>query len=593
MRLGAEAADVISWLTRIVRLIWRVQPRITALVIAMTVLARFTSLAAFLLPLKVLLLAGSEGVPGYFGEIASADARLFWIIGLSVAAVALYFITRLLRALTRGLYEVGSRGVMKEANQLALVGNQDAVGSRHFASIANLCADVAFVVVALTGIAIMNPLLVSCLAVVFAAQYGFTSFVLARHGPIANELAERVSEDPGAYLEELYSISFWLAFLFILASVLIGFGGDILVAIVSFLLIRQVLRALVSAISSAVNLTWQKSTIDALIFPTHKWQRPESRSRRTFRSLFERQTHLAKLESVLTGQFESSRPTAMRWKDSPVPGVSLFAITFRSKPRAVYCQEQVFAPYQAHLIKNEEILFDYIPRQLLGAPAVHLQFNHGQYQCRLCDYGLGIPGPTKTWVVELLEKIWGVKPPVGLVQAFSTSHTFLHDRLTPELIDRLELAVSKSEVRDLQAFGAVLPTIRAILSSMPLHVSTRDMFRSNTAVRRDGGVALMIWGRWTLEPLGVYLPSRSDNAALTAVLDRVRERRTDIAEDLTPDHLRLAESCRKLERYVAEAKYSAALRSLPGVLNNSALASGGQRHAAWTAETRDVPIGPP
>jgi len=65
INLYQETVDAFTWLARVIGAFWRAQPRITASVIGAPVLSRFTGLGAFLLPLKVLLLAGSQGVPRY------------------------------------------------------------------------------------------------------------------------------------------------------------------------------------------------------------------------------------------------------------------------------------------------------------------------------------------------------------------------------------------------------------------------------------------------------------------------------------------------------------------------------------------------
>lgn len=578
MMLHTETVDVLFWLARCLGVFWRIQPRTTALTIGATVFARFTSLAALLLPLKALLLAGSGG--GRYFVITDPDTKLVVIFGLLITAVAFYFVTRFLRALSGRLSEAGSLEVMNEANQLALVGDQSLVGRRHFTNITNLCANLIFVALALTVIGLINPLLIVGLAVLFAIQYRFTAFMLAHHGRAPNQLAIRIREKPQDYLQELYQINFWLGFLFILTPFLIGDGGHILLAILSFLLLRQALGALVKAIGSAISLADQKHLIDAFISPSHQWQRHEPVTGRNLRSLFEKEAHLTKLESALAGHFETPRPITVRWKDSLLGGVSTFVLTFRSGPSGPYYQEQVFAPYRAHWVKNEDVLFTHIRRDLLNAPVVLKHFTHGPFQCRLCDYGLGIPPSDAAWnarFAELLEQVWSIEPPDRLVHAFRTSHAFRHDRLTPEFIGRLALAVgSEKEAATLRAFDAVLPTVRVALSEIPLHVSNPDMFRSNTAVRSDGGVSVMIWGRWSLEPIGVYLPRgpHRTKAKLSAMLARVRQRRPDISEMLSPDHLLLAAACRQLEEEVTDANYEAALRALPAILNNPTLASG-------------------
>jgi hypothetical protein len=575
--LAAESVHTFSWLSQVVGVLWQVQPRVTGLVIGATVLARFTSLAAFLLPLKVLLLAGSDGGSRYFRMMANPDRKLFWIIALSIAAVTFFWITRVLRAFSEKVSEAGSQEIMQRANHLSLFGNQASIARRHFREITDLCANVIFLIIAFAALTLINPLLVLCLALLFAIQYRLTAFTLAQ---CPSKLAIRIKEKPGDYLKDLQTLNFWSAFLLILVPFLTGAGGNILLAILAFVLVRQALATLVRAIEAIVDLAGEKPLIDALAFPTHRWQRNYSRAQK-FHSLFENLVHLQKIESVLAGHFKDARPIGLHWKDHPLGGISTFVLTFRASPDGLYYQEQVFAPYQAHLVKNEEILFTHISREVLGAPVIRQSFSHGPYHCRLCDYGLGKPPSPAVWsnrFPELLERLWSIEPPETLKRAFSTSHLLLHERLTPEFVRGLALAVSNdNELSTLRAFEAVLPAIRDAISAMPLHVFNPDMFRSNAVMQSDGGVSVMLWGRWRLEPIGAYLPLRVHNDKLLGMLARVRERRSNVSKMLSPDHLQLAAECRQLVNRVSEARYEAALRALPAILNNSAIASAERR----------------
>jgi hypothetical protein len=176
----------------------------------------------------------------------------------------------------------------------------------------------------------------------------------------------------------------------------------------------------------------------------------------------------------------------------------------------------------------------------------------------------------------LLERVWSIKPPDPLVRTFSTSHAFLHERLTSEFVSGLTLAVATDkELAMLRSFEEALPALCTELAEIPLYVANSDMVRSNTTLCSDGRVSVMLWGRWRLAPIGVFLPSRFNSNQLTAILDRVRQRRPDLSERYTVDHLRLAASCKELELRVIEGKYEAALRTIPFILNSPLLAGEG------------------
>src|SRR5690606_9456503 len=99
MNLFRQTADFLSWFCRIIGRFVRVKRATTLTVVAAAVLSRVTNMLAFLLPLKIVLLAGSDGVPRYFQVIGSIDQKGPWILGLSIGAIACYAATLLLDAL--------------------------------------------------------------------------------------------------------------------------------------------------------------------------------------------------------------------------------------------------------------------------------------------------------------------------------------------------------------------------------------------------------------------------------------------------------------------------------------------------------------
>jgi len=596
INLYKETVDAFTWLARVIQAFWRAQPRITASVIGAPVLSRFTGLAAFLLPLKVLLLAGSDGVPRYFRAFMSAEDKFFWMIVLSVIAALLYLVTQYLKSLSDRLAEAGSTEVMNEANKLALFGTQSVIGRRHFKDITALCANLVFVILAFVTIAIINPILFLFLATLFAIQYVFTAITLQKHAQ--SKLGVSIQEAAPKYLQQLHTIDFWLAFSVILTPFIVGAGGNVLIAIFSLILTRLSLGSLMSAVNSVLKLVDQKHLIDALTFSSHQWRRAESPSSRNLHSLFEKRAHLAKLEDALSEDFETPRPTAIRWKDSFVGGVSTFVLTFRSGIKRRFCQEQVFSPYHLHLLKNEEVLFSHIDRQLLNAPTVLRDFAHGPFQCRVCDYGSGAPASAAVWsarLPELLEQIWSVEPPEELIQIYGASHVLCYDRLTPDSTSKLELAVeTDKQAATLHSFDKALPAICDVLSRMPLYIFNRDMMRSNTAAQKDGSVSIMLWGRWALEPIGAYLPGMLGKDQLSAILDRVGQRRPKFSDMLSFDHVQLAAACRQLELAIAETNYEAALHILSTIVRNPILKADedGETPTVRVTSDQDVRVTP-
>jgi hypothetical protein len=81
---------------------------------------------AFLLPLKVILLAGSEGVPKYFRPLIAEPAhREYWIIGLAVATVTFYLLALVLDAVSSRLSSSGGIEILQCANEMTIMNDQE------------------------------------------------------------------------------------------------------------------------------------------------------------------------------------------------------------------------------------------------------------------------------------------------------------------------------------------------------------------------------------------------------------------------------------------------------------------------------------
>jgi hypothetical protein len=117
-------AEFFRWFCSVVSVCVRVHPRLTVgLILALTG-SNVAQVVAFFLPLKVLVLSGSESVPSYFRYFIAPEFSMLWIAGLSAGAVLAYAISVALERIAGRWSEVGSRDLLLQSSCISIRGNQ-------------------------------------------------------------------------------------------------------------------------------------------------------------------------------------------------------------------------------------------------------------------------------------------------------------------------------------------------------------------------------------------------------------------------------------------------------------------------------------
>lgn len=570
MKLYRQTASSWSWLFGVIRVFLRKRALTTLGVICALVLSRIAKLLAFFLPLKAILLAGSSGVPRYLSFVDPAH-KIEWIAGFTVGAFLSYALMLTMDALARRGSEDASAEIHQEANDLVVVGNQRAQAEWCYVTMCETCASMVFALLAISALCVLNLHLALFVAALLVLEFSMSALVMGSRDDVNPGVFRRILEENLAgYLSVLSSVNFLSGFLVILAPFVLGGGeGNILIAILSFVLLRQALANLSDIVRSTVVLSENRQKIDALIFREHQMGAVEHKLQKTLRELF----HHAARHARVAEEFEKiGRPALglrVEWIDPCLRGVSLFNVATGEPDATAHFQLQVFSPNQLHQTENEDFLFRHMPRVRLKAPALATSFAEGPFQCRIYEQGSGEEIAAGAWPEcyrTLLAHYWSCQPPKALISAFSASHRLLHDRLSDEMAERMLVAADTGAEQALyERFRTELPAIRDWLRSLPVYVHNPDLGRLTT-VRGgdDGGYLVMCWGRWILEPVGAFLPREADDKALSALLDGVRRERSDVAM-LTAGQLLLVQRCRQFEDEIGRERYRAALQ-LAGTL---------------------------
>jgi len=581
MNLFSQTAEAVAWIAKVNAVFSRIRPLTTFLLILSSSTLRFVQVLTTFLPLKVLLLAASDGIPAYFRFFIEPHLKSQWIVILAFGAVGFYILSLLLERWIRWLSEAGSIKVLQGANEIAVSSRSQTEASSYYAKFGGVLADTLVVVVAMTLLSFINLNLLYALLAAFILQYCIAAAAFRFSSPYETKgLKHVLIYNLSGYLATCSTINFLLSFFILLYPFVYGEGGNLLFSILAILLLRQTLGAFSSVVGTGVGLRKKKFQIDPLVFRHKQLVKPEHKSKKTMRVLFDKPAR----ERIAAEQLgvhlllgdDQSVEVASTWQDPTVNKVSSFLVSVKNREPCKevaesYYQHQVVPKSMLPLFEHEDFLFEHVARQELKAPGVRAVFSEGDFICRIYDYGYAktlSPSAWKDMALEIVSDFWSFSPSKELVSSYLTSHPTLPGRLSQDFIERVSVAVDSGAEKELfNKFLEGREAIVKVLSHLPLFIYNPDMNRA-TVVESDGGYLVMNWGRWKLEPIGIGMPSNATPELLENCIDSLVEKRGLKDREKAIKSLMLVDSCQKLEAAIAREQYKKAFSHMREVLKN-------------------------
>ena len=568
MNLFAETKATLRWAFQILGQFMRVVPGVTLAVVVYLTVARITRLLAFLLPLKVVLLAGSDGMPRFFRAFLSPEQRTIGIAVLSAAAIVSYGLTLFLEARSKRLSDSGGADLLSAAGVMSVVANQREEIQNIYVRVTQVVSAALFVIAGTLVLAALDLLLAGYLFGLILCFYFLTAWALDGVTPLKrNRIAALIDRRFASYLGVLSSIAFLSGFLVILYPFLTEGGGNVLVAIICIIVMRQTTGALTGAIKDIVGLVQKRQLVDTLVFPDRQFHQVEGGEQRTLRVLFGRQDRERLVADALAGLCRPGQAVQVEWLDPPLRGTAEFAIALRGGEEPDrHFRQRVFPPRLGRMVENEDLLFRHIAREAVRAAPVATRFAHGEHECIVYEAGTGAAPAAAALSAahgDFIATLWSVEPPPALVRVYSASHKAMQDRLTDDLVARMDVAVDSDAAAEvLERLRDALPAIREVLAGLPLALINPAFTRAQTVLGSDGVIRVLGgWGDWTLEPMGAGLPAPlTSEDKLAALLAQARHARPGVVgERIGTGHLMLARRCDLLEKEIARGAMKAAL----------------------------------
>lgn len=557
----------LRWFVSVGSKVFRVVPWATNLGVACTLVSQVASLLAALLPLKVIILLGSERIPSYFPAQLQDHGKTALIVGLGGAALAFFALHLLAEWLTTRLAAFGARSLIAHSRKLALFENQEQLLSKAYKRFAGALAGGVFLILAALALAMVYPLQAMVIAgyvtAVWVTLVVINRLTYVRRQQHVGELVRLVGI--------LANLGFFVTFAAIVFDVLMGTQVSVFWAIVTLLLVRQLFRRLASLVGDIASLYSQRLQLNALLFHGHLYigrtVSGDSSGLWTLAEPVNCGSWLAPLIERVVGPVEGV--PSVRWVQSGTPDV-LMGIVYTSAELQPAYLVKLFGNNRSALARHEASLFGTMGDATPPLPRLCLVEQIESFNCHLFDWPMletVKPQAAKRAAMAVTAGLFAARPSPSLIALFSRSRPMLWQRLDRKLLERLRLFALAAEVSKLEHLGSSMASIKATLEEMPVAIVTPDLSPDALWHDHQGSVWGSQWGRWTLEPVGASWPvSEKLLPLLAAAFEHAQRLRTDL-KAITVKHAELAALMFAFDKACQRQAYRTAIELVEPILS--------------------------
>ncbi|WP_323844043.1 hypothetical protein [Microbulbifer magnicolonia] len=540
----------------------RVTPGITLLIVLASLVSQFALVVAMLLPLKVVILLGSDNVPAYFPDTFSAFSRDVLIGWLCAAAVGVFLLHLFSEKVIRACAGLGAGKLLASSHKVALFANQNDLAVIAFQRYANALANGVFALLAVGLVALIYWQIAIVQVAYMATVLSFLHFASGH----IHEFRERIDRHFISIAGALSKVGFLLVFSWIVVDFIFWSPPSPLVAIISLLLARQIAMRVQGAISDIRGLIKQQSKLDALFFHGKLLLPDPVSACSSSWSLLAADRLRGKLLPIMQQYCDKEIPQCWEWQQTSINNI--IVLSSRGLDREGGYLIKIFERNRSLMAHHEATLLEETYGQFPGLSLLGVAKVDG-FHCHF--YRLGRKQKVKLKqakiaAISVLTTLVAVDPPQRLVRRYCRSHPLLWQRINMEMIARLRLVVNSSNSHLVEGLNKALDELQSELSSLPLSIINPDLKPDNLMSDDDGEVFLVNWGRWGLEPLGAGWPvKRGLRGLLEGAVNAAAKRRG--LEQIPYERFELAALAFEFERRYKRERFDSAIQLIPRILS--------------------------
>ncbi|WP_236236127.1 DUF2189 domain-containing protein [Pseudomonas faucium] len=561
MKLQHHIRATLGWCLSLGMKLLRVVPATTLTVQVATLASQIFLLLAFFLPLKVIILLGSEKIPNYFPSALQALKKSHLIISLSLAAALSYVVYLLCELLIAYCCRRGARALLQRSAKLNLFENQEKIAAHAYSRFTRAMASALFVIISAVTLLIIYPSL-------FVIVSGYTllaTFTCMALYNTSTRARAQFQHNLGNILNALSATGFLLSFFCLVADFLYFPHPRIFHMVIAVLVMRQALQRLTSIVQDIVSLRTQHRQINAMFFQSQPLLEQPQNNHQLEHLLNPAIRETWALSLMQQAGIHAKAGVQVHWHQIDAVDVYAFRITVNSAEEPGEYLAKLFGNNIASLAEQERLLFEYQPRlpslEWLGQ---HRLQGIDCHLFRLDGHKKLIRRQIGDGVVAINRQLLFCEPAVDLLLRFSRTRPYLEQRLQASAIEPLRFACSNSEdAEKVERLLASLPTIVQTLGALPRQIVSLDITNEALLISSSQVFHLSHWSSWRIEPVGCNWPV-GERERLHEAVESARGIRQSMASVAANDVL-LAAFMYSFERFLLRKDYPAALRMLDDI----------------------------
>lgn len=547
MTLVRDAGEFASWFWKATRRLVQVDRRAAWRLILSKSVNQIVTVIVFFLPLKIVLLIASDGVPKYFKFFISQDTKAVWLGGLAVAIFVLYIVSLRLDTIAARSAGRGARSLVSAGHQVPVTTDPEDFARTTFYRIGETSGGLVFSIAALAGGALIFPSFFFAIPVLLVLEFAAVDFVCRDYRSSLSKVGYYVRERPLDLLRYLQEINFLIAFGLLLVFFLLFEDLNPLLGIAAIMLSRRVFGALKNVVQDSIKLSRDRRLVDALLFVNARVKvnpgtdRVQLLGNALPSARVEKIRRLAQTRgSEREIEVYADSPSAFEllesvedsvWIDSGHIRTAVFDLygTGETGSRERLFRDYVYSGKAWHGLEQHDYLLKFLDPEQLRCPSRVLGYRYNGLVGRIVDFrGMSDPSQNEwqTRREEVLQHLWSLEVPASLVAAYDSAHPRLEERLRSELLGPLAVAADEPWAQSTyELLASRLSRLCERVAELPVMLFNERLRRRNVVTGPDGGSRVLSWTSWSLQPLGAgFVPDFDSCELLDGAVESARIR---------------------------------------------------------------------
>ncbi|RUR27818.1 hypothetical protein ELY33_14580 [Vreelandella andesensis] len=534
----------------------------TALIVIFTLVSQVSTLLASFMPLKVVILLGSEGIPSYFPGFLTSFNRDAVIVGLSIATLGFFVLHLFAERLVSWSTRKGTHQLLDKSHKMVLFENQDIIAAGGFQQYSRALAGGVFIMLSLSGLGWFYPEM----ALVIISYTVLTFCILGllhRHSVSFREQLRTKLRD---LLNVVSGIGFFVAFGYLVMDFIVWSNPGVIIAIVTLVLCRQMMARVTGLAMDLASLYQQKVKLDALFFHGKVLLSESTHHSRSIWPLLQPTARPEWIRGVLK-EFTNDKVDRLRctWHQTGI--VNIAAVSVETDTGLYFIK--LFEKNRSSFALHESTL---MAEKVSKLPAAHFlgATQIQDYQCLLYQLPNGrspLASEVLPHIQPLRRKLLAVELPVALCQRYQRSRPMLWQRLNVDLLNHLRMAITSDEqLHMLEWLIRHLAQLNGILQALPVVLHQPDFTADAIWLTDETSPIALNWGQWSLEPLGAGWPEGEKGLEqLAPAVQEASQGRSALCH-VAIHEAELSALAFALERDCNRQRYVQALELLPAML---------------------------